>query len=582
VIVLAIPLAVSLGFFWIRDVRLLGYLRTYIINNRPTIAFLVHIIATILGIFQVAALTLIVNYRARITLTRRPVESDTMDFFNALSVPRIAWSLPASKVALAACVVVLAQAPGALWTAALTPAVTQTSDASRVVSVAAFSTGSAHVWDAEFVQIANGDVHNHVENCVFYVGQAGTLGNCPLPYYQAALLESLREATSWTEAPRNHSKPDQPEWTYTGRSYGMGSTYTHAFPIDYKLLEYSYSAGGYEASTHCQYNPDSNLTYLPGGTAPNLDLWYISGTLPNSIREEHYPIISGAQTTRDEADILAWAGVATGDQYMIGITSSPIYGNFTNIQCSVTFTPRVFTVSVNQTSLFINVNKTSLQAADIEPSGHLKKNAIWSINLLSRMSTSLYMSVLGNSLQRNLQAMLRRYNTTEYQQAALRSTEESFNAVLDDILGIYASGQLSLARDNKTAPVVNTFEAFRIGDTRYQAAAYALTGIIAMIVLAEGLLQDWWQELPRFDPLAFKCITAAASMAGPAVGSELQEQHAKKGTRWQGDPSDRALGALSVMLVERAGLLQLTLGDSHASGDLQEREELTRLTAPYK
>jgi hypothetical protein len=361
----------------------------------------------------------------------------------------------------------------------------------------------------------------------------------------------------------------------------MGPTYTQAFPIDYKLLGYSYNAGGYEASTHCQYNPDSNLTYIPGGTAPNLDLWYVSGTLPNSIREEHYPIISGVQTTRDEADILAWAGVATGDQYMIGITSSPIYGNFTNIQCSVTFTPTVFEVSVNQTSSFIYVDKTSLQAVDIEPSGHLKKNTIWSINLLSRMSTSLYMSVLGHSLQLNLITMLRRYNTTDYQQAALRSTEESFNAVLDDILGIYAGWQL-FAMNTETVPVVNTFEAMRIGDFKYQVAAYVLTGIIVIIVLVEGRSQHWWQELPRFDPLAFKCITAAASMAGQAIGSKLQEQHAKKGTRWRGDPSDRALGALSVTLVERAGLLQLILGDSHTSGDLQEREELTRLTAPYK
>jgi hypothetical protein len=179
-----------------------------------------------------------------------------------------------------------------------------------------------------------------------------------------------------------------------------------------------------------------------------------------------------------------------------------------------------------------------------------------------------------------LETTLSRYNTTGYQQAALRSTEESFNAVLDDILGIYASGQVFLTQDNKTTPVVNTFEAMRIGNTRYQAAAYVLTGIIVLIVLAEGVLQNWWQELPRFDPLAFKCVSAAASMAGPAIGSELQRQHAKKGTRWQGGPSDSALGALSVMLVERAGLLQLVLGDSHVSGDFQEGEELTGLTAP--
>ena len=142
-------------------------------------------------------------------------------------------------------------------------------------------------------------------NLQLYLGPTGTSGNCPVPYYQATLPESLREATSWTETPRNHSKPDQPGWSYTGRSYGMGSTHTQPIPIDYKLLEYSYNSGGYEASTHCQYNPDSNLTYIPGGTAPNLDVWYISGTLPNSIREEYYPIISGPQTMRDEADILA-------------------------------------------------------------------------------------------------------------------------------------------------------------------------------------------------------------------------------------------------------------------------------------
>jgi hypothetical protein len=583
-ILLAIPLAVSIGFIAIRNVRLYGYSRAYISRNRPTVAVVVQIVASILGILQVTALTLAVNYRARIILTKRPVKSDTMDLLTALSVPRIAWSLPAAKLGLAALVVVLAQGPGALWAGSITPAVTREPIASGNFVVPKFSTWSSDVWDAEFLQKPNGDVWNQVENCTSQRSQAGAVTNCPVPNHQATLLDSLRGATSWTETTRNHSKPDSSAWTYVGRSYGMGASLglvTAAGISDgYKLLGFSYNETGYETSISCQYNASSELTLDIRGEAPNVDVWYVTGLLPNSIREEYYPVVSWARANKDNAVVLGWAGVATGSQYMIGITSSPIYGNFTNIQCSVTFTPRVFTVSVNQTASLITVNTTDLRATDMEPSWHLKKNAIWSVNLLSRMSTSLYISVLGEALQQNLEATRSRYETLNTSEGALRSTQDSFEAILDDILGIYAGAQISLAKDVGSTPIVTFLEGMRFGDTTFQLAVAILTAITVVIVLIEGALTRGWQELPLFDPLAFKCITAAASLAGPALGSELKERHAVKGTQWLGEASDRTLGAISVMLVEKAGSMQLVLGNSYASADSQGGEELTRLTAP--
>jgi hypothetical protein len=147
-----------------------------------------------------------------------------MDLLTALSVPRVAWSLPAAKLGLAAFVVVLAQGPGALWAGSITPAVTQESLVTGNIVVPKFSTRTRDVWDAEFYQAPGGNVYNFVYNCTSLRSQVGAVTNCPVPNHQARLLDSLRGATSWTETMRNHSKPDSSAWTYIGRSYGMGAS----------------------------------------------------------------------------------------------------------------------------------------------------------------------------------------------------------------------------------------------------------------------------------------------------------------------------------------------------------------------
>ena len=582
-LLLVIPAAVSIGLLSTRDVRSSGSSRVYISRNRPTVAVLVQVIASVLGTLQIAALTLIINYRARITLTKRPIRTDTMDFFSAISIPRIPWNVPVAKVSLAALIVVLAQGPGALWAGSITPATTRESVTLGNILVPKFGAHSRHVWDAEFQQFDNGDVWNYVQNCTSQRTQAVAVTNCPVPNHQAALLDSLRGATGWTDTSRNHSKPDSTAWTYAGRSYGMGASQGLAtiqgIPIDHKVLGYSYNETGYETSTHCRYNSSSNLKFELGGEAPNVNVWYVTGLLPISIKEEFYPVMSWARATESESEILAWAGVATHDQYMIGITSSAHYSNFKDIQCTVTFTPRAFVVSVNETSTTIRVNKTTTQTEDWESTGHLKSNSIWSVNLLSRMTTSLYTSVLGDALQQNLDAMLSQDKSITAADGALRSTEDSFDAILDDILGIYAGAQIGLARDVESTAIDTVVEGMRFGDPTFQFSVAVLTAAIVAVVLIEGVLTRWWLELPCFDPLALKAIAAAASIAGPALGKELERRHADLGTQWLGSSADRALGGICVMLVEKAGSLQLALAGGSVSAGDEAGDELTSLTA---
>lgn len=311
-----------------------------------------------------------------------------------------------SKLSLAPLLVVLAQGPGALWAGSITPAIMSASVAMSTIPVARFSALSSDVWDAEFQRNELGDVWNYVQNCTAQRSQAVAVTSCPVPDHQAALLDSLRGATAWDNAVRNHTKPDSAAWTYTGRSFGMGApqglTAVQNVPSDYNILGYAYNEIGYNVKTSCRYNASSDLRFVLGGDGPNVEIWYLNGTMPNSIRPEFYPVMSWARASEDEAEILAWAAVATGDQYLVGITSSAVYGNFTNIQCSITFTPTVLAVYVNLTPSLMAVEATADVAGDMEVTGHLRQNAIWSINLPSRMSTSLYISIPGNALQNNL------------------------------------------------------------------------------------------------------------------------------------------------------------------------------------
>jgi hypothetical protein len=117
-------------------------------------------------------------------------------------------------------------------------------------------------------------------------------------------------------------------------------------------------------------------------------------------------------------------------------------------------------VDVSQQSISVTPSQDSTPAIDIEPSDTLKDNAIWSLNLLSRMTPSLYESVLGNTLQKNVQMLLvRPGNNMTAEETTLTAIAGSFTAMLDDILVGFGSTQLALMNPSTTVPVTGALHA---------------------------------------------------------------------------------------------------------------------------
>lgn len=507
---------------------------------------------------------MLIWYGTRVRLASSSMNLETMELFTALSVPRTAWNLPISSVALTILIVALAQGPGALWAGAITPITVQEARGIGSVLVPQFELGTRDIWDSEFRLNAKGEVWNQVENCTERRNEATYISNCPVPNHQAALLDSARIAS--TVGTRNHSKPDSLGWTYQGRSYGVGSSQglnvAQGLPPHYKLIDYTYNETGYLATAVCQRNNSANITFEFDTQSHNVDIWYVTGRLPNSLLHEFYPVTAWHRDTRDEAAVCAWAAVSNNNtgSHMIGIVASALYGNFSNLQCDISFAPQSFSVNVNRTSQIMAVSLNNNTAAvDIEPTGHLQSNAIWSINLLSRMTPSLYVSVLGEGLAYNLYSLMEQHNSTPSsnidEELIFTATADSFIAMLDTVLGIYSGAQLILANSSAHTPIAGTFEAMRFGQPLYQWIVLAVNLVLLIFVLIEGVRTRWWRSLPLFDPLDVKSVVLAASSGGECIAKELQRRLRRSEDRPRRDSGDKVAGKIPVHLQEGSGKL---------------------------
>lgn len=582
---LVVSFIVSIIVIFFSSVRALGGFRDNIEDHRTTVSVVVQLLATVMGLLQINILTGVIRASFSLYISTKPIRLDTIGLFNALIIPRVPWSLPWTSIFIALSMLIVAQGPGALWAGAMTPIITSKTSNLGSIAIPQFTKATAHIWDSEFYLDGQDNVWNYVQNCTMIRGEVTLVSNCPVPNYQASLLESAREASS-SDGLRNHSKPDNAMWTYRGRSYGVGSSQglvtVQNIPHDHALLGYTYNETGYLTSVQCVRNDSSALTFELSAHVDYVDIWEITGNLPNSIRSEFYPVMAWHRDSLNDTTVLAWVGVSNNSSHMIGIVASEQYGNFSNIQCEVVFEPTMFAVTVNLTTQNLVVSPIASVAPDlidIDPTGHLQGNAIHSVNLLSRMSTSLYVSVLGEALTYNLETMASSSNATSNDDfdLALEATSESFLAIFDDVLGIYSGAQLVLSNASTQTAIFGSFEAVQIGLPWYQWAVLAINIGLLVLVLAEGLRTRWWRGLPCFDLLDFKTAVAAASCAGTGLSEELRRRYRVRGKssemRWVGNPGDRILGGLAVQLIRQSHDSELTI--VLASGRTQEFERLS-------
>ena len=201
-----------------------------------------------------------------------------------------------------------------------------------------------------------------VRGVTFFTGNVVDL----CPGLQNLILDSARSATTYDGSPRNHSKNDNPSWSYVGRSYGVGSsTGVALLPDSYdNLLSYNYSETGYDVESSCTYNSTSafNLSLVSRDFQPanrsdvELNIWVASGFLPNSDLDSDYITFPIVETNQTSDGFLTWAATSKNSLNYVSIAATgESYLSFNTIQCLIDFVLTNFSVTVNVTSSTIKV-----------------------------------------------------------------------------------------------------------------------------------------------------------------------------------------------------------------------------------
>ena len=569
---LMIPTGTSIMLYCFGDWQSTGMLYGLVKNHQAMSQILVQTISHILGLFQVSSLCAVLNLSMRYRIIHNSVALQVLSFSVALSTARIDLYLPRRLLLLNAAFIAATFLPAALWAPAISPVTVLTSQGIENQLLPAFTDGTKAYWDSQFQARGPGRcMYNINDHCSLINDKRGLIPSCPVPTLQGLLLLSASSATTLDGGPRNHSKLDNSNWEFFGRSFGAGSSVGKSDEriADDRVLYYNYTESGYVANVSCINNSTSDFRFrLERSVGKNIsifeyqrthhpempidhswsswpDMWttysiyYVDGYLPNSIigTPELYPSISWHEGYEN---VTAWAAVANNDRNMIAVAAgNRLYRELDQVQCEVFFRPMVFDVTVNRIQRSIAVEaQPSVEAEDIDPSGHLRANVMHSINLLSRMSPSLYVSVLGETLSRNVERMQKQRPDLNETEAVTSAVAESFTAIIDDILVAYGASQIVNAQDTTSTGAQGLMEAVQLGHPFYKRSVLMLNFLIILIVLFETARTRCWKNLTKFNILDIKSAIVAASAGGSGIVKAVWARHRSQGTQWAGDPTD--------------------------------------------
>ena len=524
---------ISVMLISMRGWKSLGAFRQFIQDNRSISSAVVQLISSALGMAQLYTATTLINVGTRVYLTAASIPLGKLKFWTVLLARQIDFALPWKKVFITALFFVIAQAPAALWAGALTPVFMASTEPAGSLQIPTFTSTTENIWNNQF-QLRGPEVWNNETNCTTSRNEQGFAASCPVPDMQGLLLNSATSASTLTGGPRNHSKNDNTQWTYRGRSFGVGSSQgvlsPAGLPLASQLQTYQYTEG-YMSSVSCDQNTSSAYGNFPFEYAfeNRVLVWAIAGYLPNSVpgNSESYPVFTWS--TEGE-EFLAWSAVVNEGKNMIAITTTEKFKSFNQTQCVVTFLPTNFNVVVDLSTQVIVVtpSNSSGTARDIEPTGHLTANTMYSINLLSRMSTSLYVSVLGESLNYNVETLTGQDGNTTISSEIINTVVEScFEAVIDDILVAFGIAQLILANSSTSVPVNGVYTAVRIGQDTFIYATLGINILLALIALIEAVRTRLWHRLPTFDYTNVVSVVIAASAGYGLVANEARHREGR-------------------------------------------------------
>ena len=319
---------------------------------------------------------------------------------------------------------------------------------------------------------------------------------------------------------------------------------------------------------------------------------------------------------------------STGQGTVMIATGNTDGGNYLTLnqtQCSVTFIPTLFDISVNLSTSVITVHKAG-SAPDMDPTarpsetftawrchalpdtladlqnsatlgcgnyttqgqpglGNIATRALRQLNDLSVLDTSLHTSSLGEMFLSLIQNEILYYdNTTQYQDwnisdfnydfsspdtttnASINkySIEQGLKSLIDDSLLAFASAQLVLHYETSSQVTTGTLTvgAVLVGTRGYVYSLFAFNLLLIFILIEEMIRTRCWANLPLFDYNNLKGVIIASSMGGKKLANKVVAAHEKSESVWVADHRDKCASDIRVQLKCRAdGSVELVSAD---------------------
>ena len=504
-----------------------GYFYHFVLGRRASVAIIVQILSTLLSACNIYVLCCLIDFATRLRLEKTPLSLDKLQFRKDLCTRQLDWGLPPILLVQLLAFQTMLALPGALWAGALTPVTTSIlSESKQTIDVPQYGPESHVIWGS-LTWLRPNPSKRSPEGVFSYSPNYDLLG---------VILTQAGSASSFNNTTPTFRKLDNTRYTYTGRSYGVGSSVGLAdggFASN-NTQGYTYSETGYSTHAHCTVNTTSdwkieNANRYPVKTLP--DVYLVNGTLPTGQAEEYAACGFGSTD-----NITALVGNSDGGRNVFAIAAVSNYAAFDKLQCAVDFVPTTFSVAVNRTDRLISVTAAPKepQADDLEPTGAI-------VQIAMRMPTSfsqqhgcdLYTSLIGDTFKQNIQAVHPTFvvyanstvggetytaSNTEY---ALRGVEDSLNSMLDNTLQAFSSAQLMIAADTKSVPVSQFISAVRIGQSAYIYAVAAINFLILLFSMIEVFRTKAWTDMAEFDFTDIRQVAVSVALGGNSIAKEL-------------------------------------------------------------
>jgi hypothetical protein len=462
---------------------------------------------------------------------------DVFAFWTYLASGSFDFSLSPWFLFITLVVSILSFGPAALWAGAITPT-PATQDCQLAAQGAKFSPASNNIWDVQFeFREDPAEVWNHFNVCISDIISGALHTNCPVPTLNDNLLRAAVAAVSTN--PNSSTTTDNSGYSSIGRSYGVGHGVGIAPgltqpELDSKLSStFSFQEPGYETTVTCIKNTSSALAFrhhVSGNNFSIPNIWALAGNLPNTIAtsSEFYPITTWRSPLFE--NLTAWAAVYnpyTATSFLSIAAGPQKYSPFNQTQCQFTFTPRLFLITVNTTSRTILrtpvPNLLAIPSQSLPAS--LPASVIRTLNLLSRMKSSLYVSELGETLHSALKSYtaLNAIPADSHASAVLPMASFFFTSMADHILGAYANAQIFIANDTQPLEIVaSSCKAVKLGSSFYTFIVLGFNLAVVVLVGIGLVLTKGWRNLPSWDSRSVRDLVIA-SMAARESGGDAGE-----------------------------------------------------------